>query len=151
MALRALGAAQKLAGPELEGVSIADLTGLTQLPLALLLAVGALGTNCRADHEHVAVVRQWQTFAPEPAAWEYIQVTTADGAPVDYLPLVCPTTLQVLIPVIAPVGTTHLKIVKNNREPMLRNLLTGDLDTRAALVPLGDGKEAMIGVFLADT
>ena len=151
MALRALGAAQELAGPELEGISIANLTGLTQLPLALLLAVGALGTHCTADRERVAVVRQWQTFAPEPAAWEYVQVTTAEGAPVDYLPLVCPTTLQVLIPVIAPPGTTHLKIVKNNREPMLRNLLTGDLDTRAALVPLGDGKEAMIGVFLADT
>jgi hypothetical protein len=55
------------------------------------------------------------------------------------------------VPVIAPPGMTHVRIVKNNREPMLRNLLTGDLDMRATLVPLGDGREAQIGVFLADT
>ena len=151
LALRALQAAQALAGESFEDLPVATLTGLTQLPLALLLAVGALGSQCTADREKLAVVRQWQTFAPEPAAWEYIQVTTESGAPVDYLPLVCPTTLQVLIPVIAPIGTTHIKIVKNNREPLLRNLLTGVLDARAELTPLGDGTEAMIGVFLADT
>ncbi|MBB6049304.1 hypothetical protein [Armatimonas rosea] len=151
LALRALRAAKSLAGDELNALPVATLTRLTQLPLALLLAVGALGSHCSADREKLAVLRQWQTFAPEPAAWEYLQVTTPEGEPVDYLPLVCPTTLQVLIPVIAPPGTKLLKIVKNQREPMMRNLLNGTLDTRAELIPLGDGSEAMIGVFLADT
>ncbi len=151
MALRALQAAQKLAGDDLDALPVAALTGLTQLPLMLLLAVGALGSHCTADRELLAVVRQWQTYAPEPAAWEYVQVTTKDGSPVDYLPLVCPATLKVLIPVIAPAGAKHVRIIKNNREPMLRNLLTGTLDSRAELVPLGDGTQAMIGVFLADT
>jgi hypothetical protein len=151
MALRALHAAQTLAGPDLTALPVATLTGLTQLPLHLLLAVGALGKQCTADREHLAVVRQWQTFAPEPAAWDYIQVATLEGSPVDFLPLVCPATLQVLIPVIAPVGTTHVRILKNQREPMVRNLLNGDIDTKAELIPLGATNEAMIGLFLADT
>ena len=151
LALRALMQARSLTENELEALPVASLTGLSQLPLALLLAVGALGKNCMADRERLSVVRQWQTFAPEPAAWEYIQVTTPEGAPVDYLPLVCPTTLQVLIPVIAPLGTTHVRIVKNQREPMVRNLLNGAIDFKAELLPLGEGREGMIGVFLADT
>lgn len=157
MALRALRSAQAQvealtpAGESPETLPVAILARLSQLPLALLLAVGALGTNCTADREKLAVVRQWQTFAPEPAAWEYVQVTTESGAPVDFLPLVCPATLQVLIPVIAPPGTEAIRIVKNQREPMVRNLLTGELDSRAVLTRLDDGSEAMIGVFLADT
>lgn len=151
LALRALRVAREHAGENLDAVPIADLNALTQLPLALLLAVGALGSHCAADREKLAVVRQWQTFAPEPAAWEYVQVTGPEGERVDYLPLVCPATLQVLVPVIAPPGMTHIRIIKNNREPLVRNLLTGDLDTKAALLPLGEGREAQIGVFLADT
>jgi len=150
LALRALRRANALV-PDVTKASVAHLASLSTLPLGLLLAVAARANNCIANREKVSVSRNWQTFAPEPAAWEYVEVTTEAGEPVDFLPLVCPVSLQVLVPVVAPAGTEYIRIVKNKRTPLVRNLLTGDMDTRCQLVPLGENRDAMIGVFLADT
>lgn len=150
LALRALRRANVLV-TDTSKASIAHLASLSTLPLGLLLAVASRAPNCVANREKVSVSRNWQTFAPEPAAWEYVEVADEDGGGVDFLPLVCPVSLQVLVPVIAAPGTEYIRIVKNKRTPLVRNLLTGDMDTRCQLVPLGDGQEAMIGVFLADT
>jgi len=59
--------------------------------------------------------------------------------------------MQVLVAVLAPAGTTDVMVTKNAKTPFLKNLLNGDFDAKANLVPLGDGVEAMIGVFIADT
>ncbi len=151
MALRALRAAHHTAGGAFAELSPASLGSLGLLPLGVLLSVAARAKNCVANRELITITRNWQTFAPEPAAWDYIELTTEERTPVDFLPLVCPVSLQVLLPVVAPPGTEFVRIVKNNRTPLVRNLLTGELDARARLVPLGNGEEAMIGVFLADT
>jgi hypothetical protein len=78
-------------------------------------------------------------------------VTTVDDQPVDYIALVCPVSLQVLIAVLGQAGMTEVKVIKNGKSPFIKNLLNGDFDIKARMVPLGDGKDATVGVFIADT
>ena len=160
MVLRALQAAQNLAASA--PVCLADWGVLCRLPTSLLLGLSARIENCTPNFDEVSIKRGWHTFAPEAAARDYLTVSAspdsgseesdpAPGEPVDFLPLVCPLTLQVLLLVLAPGGTAQVTITKNGTIPYVKNLLTGDYDQAAALVPLGDGSEAMIGIFLADT
>ncbi len=153
LALRALRAASAVeANRENAPLTLADHGGLCALPTHLLLCLAQRAANCVADRDHLTVTRAWQTFKPDPATREYIRVTEEDDeTPADYLALVCPVTLQVLIMVIAPSQTARVRIHKNNRRPFVKNLLNGEFDQQANLVPLGDGGEAAIGVFLADT
>jgi hypothetical protein len=136
-------------------VQLADHASFLTLSVALLLAVAARAPGCVADRDKVTITRGWQTFGLDPATREYIRVFAPgpDGAelPVDYLALVCPVSMQVMIAVLAPTGVAEVKIVKNSRTPFVKNLLTGDFDMRAPLSPLGESAETNIGVFLADT
>ncbi len=151
MALRVLRAAAKRIGGDYARLSIADLTALASLPLGLLLTLGARPRGGEADRDKLQIKRGWQTFEADPAAREYIQVTLPDGSPVDYIAMVCQASLQVQITVIAPPSVTEVSILKNQKAPYVRNLLTGSYEQRYALEPLGDGKEARYGVFIADT
>ena len=158
LALRALHAAGRLADADPTLTTIADWGGLCTLPASLLLNLAARVQNCVPDRDDLTLKRGWHTFSPDPAAAEYISVRAivpddeADGPPaVDFLPLVCPLTLQVMLLVLAPAHVKRVRILKNGRVPYVKNLLTGDYDQSAVLSPLGDGKEAMAGVFLADT
>jgi hypothetical protein len=151
VAVRGLRHAHTLVGSDLSARSIADLGALGALPLQLLLTIATRAGNAVADPLRLTITRGWQTFGPDPATRNYVRVTLDDETPVDYLALVCPISLQVLISVVAPPGTQNVQVTKNGRKPYLKHLLTGGFDQAAPLVPLGDGQEAMIGVFLADT
>jgi hypothetical protein len=153
-ALRAVRAAGKVAQEMTERgewVSIADRTALCMHAIGVLLTVAQRAKEAEADRDLVKIKRGWQTFQPDPATNEFVKVTLPDDTPVDHISLVCPVSLQVLIAVLAPAGTTEVKVVKNGKTPFLKNLLNGEFDAKANLVPLGDGAEAMIGVFIADT
>ncbi|MGC4045551.1 MAG: hypothetical protein QM758_17300 [Armatimonas sp.] len=151
MALRALRAAGKRAEGDYENLPVADLSALASLPISLLLTLGARPKGGEADRDRVKVKRGWQTFEADPATREYIQVTAPDGSPVDFLALACQASLQVQITVLAPPSVKNVVITKNQRNPYVRNLLTGLHEQRYPLEPLGDGTEANYGVFIADT
>jgi hypothetical protein len=151
MAYRALRAAERSAVADASRVTLADQGALCSLSTGVLLSIAARARGCTPDRDRATVTRGWQTFTPDAATREYIQVTAPDGTPVDYLALVCQVSLQVLIAVLAPPTVTHVRVVKNKKTPLLKHLLTGDMDSTATLIPLGDGAGANIGVFLADT
>jgi hypothetical protein len=139
-------------------VQFADQSAFLTLSTALLLAVAARANNCVADVDRMTITRNWQTFTPDPATRDYIQVFTKgpDGEEitVDHLALVCPVSLQVLIAVFAPASITSVIVRKNGKTPFMRDLLTGDFDLKSPLLPLcaeGTNAELNIGVFLADT
>ncbi|MBC8102759.1 MAG: hypothetical protein H7Z41_09250 [Cytophagales bacterium] len=140
-------------------IQIADQAAFLNLSTAVLLAVTARVKGCVADKDKLTITRNWQTFAPDPATRDYVRVFApgpgSEEIPVDYLALVCPVSMQVLITVFAPPSVREVTILKNSRSPFVKNLLTGDYDLRAPLVPLratgGGDPGANIGVFLADT
>lgn len=163
--LRGLRAVCARAGGEnASALSPADHAALVTLPTHLLLSLAARAPGgSQADLHALTLTRAgWQLFAPDPAARDFVQVRAAAqtsageaaenaDAPLDHLALVCPFNLQVLVVTLAPPNVSHAHIVKNGRAPYVKNLLTGDYGTEAALVPLGDGHDANFGVFLADT
>jgi hypothetical protein len=153
-------AAAKAAHLEASGtpIQIADQSAFLTLSTALLLAIAARAGSCVADVDRLTITRSWQTFAPDPATREYIHVFAVgpggEEIAVDYLALVCPVSLQVLISVFAPAWVTEVTIRKNGKIPFVKNLLTGDFDMTAPLLPFTAAvaePEANIGVFLADT
>ncbi|MDX1933810.1 MAG: hypothetical protein SFU56_14525 [Capsulimonadales bacterium] len=150
-AIRQAGAMARAADERGEWVPIADRTGLLLHSIGVLLATAARSPNTEADRDRVTIKRGWQTFAPDPATREFVRVKRLDDEPVDHLALVCPVSHQVLVVVVAPPDVEEVTIIKNGRTPFLRGLLDNSYDMRAGLIPLGDGKEARIGVFLADT
>lgn len=137
-------------------VRIADRGALLSLATSVLLAIAARATGGVADWDAVTLKRDWQTFAPDPAAAAYVKISAPPGdggsdTP-DYLLLVCAATHQVLIAVLAPPGTDTVEITKNGKRPVVRNLLTGGSSVTAALIDLEPtGTEGRIGVFMADT
>jgi len=157
-ALRGLRAvAAMTAGEDASRLRPADHGALLTLPTHLLLTLAARAPGGGvADRDALTLTRAgWQTFAPDPTTREFLRVESAqengEAVPIDHLALVCPFNLQVLVAVCAPPGLNAVRIVKNGRAPYVKNLLTGDYGTDAALVPLGDGRDTNIGVFLADT
>jgi hypothetical protein len=141
-----------------ERVNIADRTSLCALVTGLLLVIGSRAANCAADRDLLTITRNWQTFKPDPATREFIRVYPVgpdgkpdENRPVDYLALVCPISLQVLVTVFATPDVSEVRVIKNGKTPFLKNLMTGELDLAARLEPLGDGTEANYGIFLADT
>lgn len=150
-ALRAAGLEARKLAADGGTVNIADWTNLMMTSLGILLAIAQRAPGAEADRDKITIKRGWQTFAPDHATNEFVQVTTLDGGQVDYLALVCPVSLQVLISAVTPPNVTELMIMKNGRRPFVKNLLDGDFDQRARLLPLADGTDANIGVFLADT
>lgn len=160
-AFRALRAASRKAAEmdaRGEWVNLADRTGLCSHSTGLLLVIASRAANSTADRDLLTITRGWQTFAPDPATQQFIRVlpvgpdgTPDEDRPVDYLALVCPISLQVLIAVLATPDVSEVRVIKNGKTPFVKNLLTGELDLSARLEPLGDGAEAHIGIFLADT
>lgn len=161
LAFRALRAAGKTADEMQargEWVNLSDLTALCAHSMGLLVTAAARTTGSTADRDLLTIARGWQTFAPDPATKSFIQVYPADSegwplleSKVDYIALVCPITLQVLIAVLATPDMEQVRIIKNGRMPFVKNLISGELDLMARLEPLGDGSELKIGLFLADT
>jgi len=92
----------------------------------------------------------WRVFAPDPATAQFLRVTGADGSPVDTLPLVCRLNDQLLLIALAPPSTPALTIFKNGRRPLVRDLLTGTLDSDAPLHPLAGENWARVGLFTID-
>ncbi|HVK04942.1 MAG TPA: hypothetical protein VM490_15805 [Armatimonadaceae bacterium] len=154
-ALRALRAAARVASDAAARslpLPVSLLTYLTTQPTNLLLTVAQRAPNAQADLDRGTITRAWQTFGPDPATNEYIRAfAPGTEEPVDHLALVCPVTQQVLIAVITPPDAEEVDLVKNGRKPFVRSLLDGDYGSRARTVPLGDGAEARVGVYLADT
>ncbi|MFM7322357.1 MAG: hypothetical protein ACKO5K_12655, partial [Armatimonadota bacterium] len=148
-ALRALRRADLLFRRDPDAAGPATTALLATLPDALLARIGAIGDDARADTARSSVERGWQTFTPDPGTREYVRVTTPDGDPVDHLALVCPATFQVLVAVVVPPDIETVRIRKNQRPPMLRKPLDGSLGPEAPTLPLGDGREARFGVYIA--
>ena len=122
-------------------------------PMALL-SLACLLPDARPDFDTVRVSLGWRQFAPDPATNQFLRVLGANGAPVDFLPLVCRLNDQLLIVALAPPSTPALTIFKNNRRPLVRDLLTDHLDTDAPLHPLrADGSNedwGRVGLFTVD-
>ena len=151
-ALRAVRAADGMLKGYRDYLNAADRGALMALSMNVLLGIATRARGGVADWDKMTLKRDWQTFSPDPAAAEYIKVSLPNGDSPDYLALVCQVTQQVLIAVYAPVGTETVEIVKNNKRPILKNLLNGELSATATLQPLEPtGTEGNIGVFLADT
>ncbi|MBC8137730.1 MAG: hypothetical protein H8F28_17760 [Fibrella sp.] len=150
-ALRAVRAADAMLKGYAGYLNVADRGALMALSMNVLLAIATRAGGGVADWDKMTLKRDWQTFVPDPATAEYVKVSLPSGDSPDYLPLVCQVTKQVLIAVYAPVGTETVTIVKNNKRPIVKNLLTGELSATATLQPLEPtGTEGNIGVFLAD-
>ena len=152
-ALRAVRAADRMLKGYGGYLNVADRGNLMALSMSILLAIAAQAKGGVADWDKITLKRDWQTFAPDPAAAEYVKVSLPNGGDSpDYLLLVCPATRQVLIAVLAPAGTETVEIMKNGKRPVVKNLLSGELSATATLQDLEPtGTEGRIGVFIADT
>ncbi len=151
-ALRAVRAADTMLKGYRDHLNVADRGTLMALSMNVLLGIATRAEGGVADWDKMTLKRGWQTFVPDPATAEYVKVSLPSGDSPDYLALVCQATQQVLIAVYAPVGTESVEIFKNNKRPVVKNLLTGELSATASLQPLEPtGTEGNIGVFLADT
>ena len=115
-----------------------------------LLSLACLLPDARPDFDALRVGLGWRVFAPDPATGQFLRVTAADGGPVDYLPLVCRLNDQLLLIALAPPSTPAVTIFKNNRRPLVRDLLTDTLDSDAPLHPLGGEDWARVGLFTID-
>ena len=69
----------------------------------------------------------------------------------DWLPLVCRATDQLLLLIAAPPSVEAVSVWKNGKRPLLRDLRTGSVDTDAPL-SLISGKErwGRAGLFTVD-
>jgi hypothetical protein len=112
-----------------------------------LLSLASLLPDARPDFDALTVARDWRIYAPDPATDEYIRVHAPDGSPIQTLPLVSRQDDQMLLLVLAPHTTECVSIFKNGRRPLVRDLLTGTLDTDACLHPLGTETWAHAGLF----
>ena len=94
-----------------------------------------------------------RVFTPDPAAAPFLRVTAAGGAdtPVDWLPLVCRGTDQLLLLLLAPPSVQAASVWKNGKQPLLRNLRTGQVETDAPLSPVSAKERwASVGLFTID-
>ncbi|MBV9850556.1 MAG: hypothetical protein JO250_12865 [Armatimonadetes bacterium] len=115
-----------------------------------LLSLACLLPDARPDFDAVRLGLGWRVFAPDPATAQFLRITGADGGPVDYLPLVCRLNDQLLLIALAPPSTPALTVFKNGRRPLVRDLLTGALDSDAPLHPLAGENWARVGLFTID-
>ena len=118
-----------------------------------LLSLAALLPGAKISFDTPSVTLDRRVFTPDPAAAPFLRLTAAGGADarVDWLPLVCRATDQLLLLVIAPPSVEAVSVWKNSKRPLLRDLRTGLVDTDARL-SLISGKErwARAGLFTVD-
>jgi hypothetical protein len=149
MAVRGLQyVAQKVSG-HTDTLPLADIGAMTLLPLHLMLAIASVPRKNLPNFAMMRLHKGWQKFSLDHNTRDYITVTTPEGEQVDHMSFVCPSSLQVILSVLAPPNVESVLISKNQKKPYVTNLLTGEFDLTANLVPLGD--TARIGVFSADT
>lgn len=123
---------------------------LAVLPPALLSVASAL-PDARADFDAMTVTVGWRTYAPDAATDEYVRVQSPDGSPVHYLPLVSRHEDQLLLLILAPASAPDcVSVFKNGRRPLVRDLLSGVLDSEARLHAWGAETWARIGIFTVD-
>ena len=121
-----------------------------------LLSLAGLLPASKLDFDAPTVTLDWRVFAPDPAAAPFLRVHPAGGpeARIDWLPLVCRGTDQLLLLFLAPPTVPAVSVWKNNKRPLMRDLRTGILDTDAPLAPIqgksGAERWANIGLFLVD-
>ena len=122
---------------------------------AALLSLAGLMPESKLDFDAPSVTLDWRVFTPDPAAAPFLRVQPAGGdAPgerwVDWLPLVCRATDQLLLLVLAPPAVEAVSVWKNGKRPLLRDLRTGTLDSDAPLTPFGKEGWARVGLFTID-
>ena len=66
------------------------------------------------------------------------------------LPLVCRANDQLLLLLLAPPSVEAVTLWKNGKRPLVRDLLTGTLDTATSLHFMGKEKWARVGLFTVD-
>ena len=117
-----------------------------------LLSLAGLLPGSKLDFDAPSVTLDWRVFAPDPAAAPFLRVQAAGGeaASVDWLPLVCRGTDQLLLLFLAPPTVSAVSVWKNGKRPLLRDLRTGLVDSDAPLAPLGKERWANIGLFTID-
>ncbi len=117
-----------------------------------LLSLAGLLPGSKIDFDAPSVTLDWRVFAPDPAAAPFLRVLPAGGAGwVDWLPLVCRGTDQLLLLLLAPPNVEAATVWKNGRRPLLRDLRTGLVDTETSLSPLSkDNPWGRVGLFTVD-
>lgn len=118
-----------------------------------LLSLAGLAPDAQLDFDAPAVTLGWRVFAPDPAAAPFLRVQPAqeaEGHWVDWMPLVCRATDQLLLLVLAPPAVEAVAVWKNGKCPLLRDLRTGTLDSAAPLTFLGKERWARVGLFTVD-
>ena len=118
-----------------------------------LLSLAGLLTHSKIDFDAPSVTLDWRVFAPDPAAAPFLRVQpfgkSAD-AWVDWLPLVCRGTDQLLLLALAPPSVSAVTVCKNGKSPLLRDLRTGTVDAAAPLHPIPGASWANVGLFTVD-
>ncbi len=119
---------------------------------ALLSLVGLL-PEASVSFDAPSVTLGSRVFTPDPAAAPFLRVTAAGGTDtlVDWLPLVCRATDQLLLLMLAPPSVDAVSVWKNSKRPLLRNLRTGLVDADAPLSPVSSKERwANVGLFTVD-
>ncbi|MGI4790756.1 MAG: hypothetical protein ACRYFS_18145 [Janthinobacterium lividum] len=118
-----------------------------------LLSLAGLLPEAVLNFDAPSVALDRRVFTPDPAAAPFLKIQPANGTdtPIDYLPLVCRGTDQLLLLMLAPPSVEAVTVAKNGKRPLLRDLRTGQLDTEAPLAFVS-GKErwARVGLFTVD-
>lgn len=118
-----------------------------------LLSLAGLLTESQIHFDAPSVTLDWRVFTPDPAAAPFLRLTAAGGADarVDYLPLVCRATDQLLLLMLAPPSVEAVSVWKNGKRPLLRDLRTGSVDTDAPLALISSKERwARVGLFTVD-
>ena len=117
-----------------------------------LLSLAGLLPASQVNFEAPSVTLDWRVFTPDPSAAPFLRCQAAGGAEarVDFLPLVCRATSQLMLLLIASPSVAAVSVWKNGKRPLLRDLRTGQLDTDAPLAPHGKERWANVGLFTVD-
>ena len=118
-----------------------------------LLSLAGLLPGTKISFDAPSVTLDWRVFTPDPAAAPFLRLSAAGGADarVDWLPLVCRATDQLLLLVLAPPSVDAVSVWKNGKRPLLRDLRTGSVDTDAPLSLISSKERwARAGLFTVD-
>ena len=122
-----------------------------------LIALAGLLPQSKLDFDKPSVTLDWRVFALDPAAAPFLRLepvrsetASQEETWVEWLPLVCRGTDQLLLLALAPPSVEAITITKNNKSPLLRDLQTGIEDAAAPLRPLPGEAWANVGLFTVD-
>ncbi len=119
--------------------------------LQALLALACLKKDAIVDFDNQSVKMEWREFIPDGATEKFVSITgVGSDDPITYLPLVCRQTDQLFLIVLAPPSVEAVRILKNKRRPLVRNLLTEALDSETPLQPIPGQDWANVGLFMID-